>query len=102
MKWKDWPTGVKWKDLTDDEKKRILEEQLKREESRKGRRNYFSQRGEWKKTIRKRPQNYNKIKNIVMFLNNHNIPISRESILEELGDLPTIDDNEAIEFILKE
>ena len=47
MKWKDWPTGVKWKDLTDDEKKRILEEQLKREESRKGRRNYFSQREDW-------------------------------------------------------
>ena len=59
-------------------------------------------RKEWKENIKTRPTNYNKINNIAVLLNRHNIPINRQSILEELVDFPTNDDNEAIEFVLRE
>lgn len=45
------------------------------------------------------PKNYQKIHNIVEFLKRQQREISRASILEEM-DNPTVDDNQAIEYIL--
>jgi hypothetical protein len=61
-----------------------------------------SQLKDWKENIKARPTNYNKIKEITLLLNGNNIPINRQSILEELVDFPTNKDNEAIEFVLRE
>ena len=51
---------------------------------------------------RTRPKNYNKIFEIVRWLKVQNKTVDRQNILEELVDLPTNEDNEAIEFILGE
>jgi hypothetical protein len=58
--------------------------------------------GEWQNQIAERPKNYSKIFSIVEYLKNQDISINRESILEELPGLSSNDDNEAIEFILRE
>lgn len=57
---------------------------------------------DWKKNILQRPDNWDKINYIVMHLKKQNIPISRQTILEELLDKPTNEDNLAIEYILRE
>lgn len=54
---------------------------------------------QWKETL-KRPENYNKIFNYIDYLEKNNIPVNQQSILEELGEPPTIEDNEAIEYFL--
>ena len=50
----------------------------------------------------KQPEQYNKIRNITDLLERMNIKINRENILEELMGEPTNEDNEAIEYRLKE
>ena len=56
----------------------------------------------WKEEVQNRPKNYNKIFEIVRWLKVQNKTVDRQNILEELVDLPTNEDNEAIEFILGE
>jgi hypothetical protein len=47
------------------------------------------------------PKNYNKIQIIVQMLKHQNKEINRVNILEEMEEeVPTVDDNEAIEYIL--
>tara|TARA_R110000824_G_C14890855_1_gene644408 strand:+ start:90 stop:671 length:582 start_codon:yes stop_codon:yes gene_type:complete len=54
----------------------------------------------WKDKIQNRPKNYDKIEAIIDLLKKNNNPITRQNILDELVDLPTNEDNQAIEFIL--
>ena len=56
----------------------------------------------WKEEVQNRPKNYNKIFEIVRALKAQNKTVDRQNILEELEELPTNEDNEAIEFILGE
>ena len=58
---------------------------------------------DWQDNIRLRPKNYNKVKNIILYLKANNKPLSRNFILEELDqDFLTNEDNLAIEYVLKE
>jgi len=54
----------------------------------------------WKEELQNRPENYNKIFEITMSLKAQNKTVDRQNILEELEELPTNEDNQAIEFIL--
>jgi len=57
---------------------------------------------DWKDNMRLRPNNYEKINNIAIYLRTWNKPINRQSILEEIDGNPTNEDNLAIEYFLKE
>ena len=56
----------------------------------------------WQRNVAARPDNWNKINTIVLHLKRQNKPINRQTILEELLDKPTNEDNLAIEYVLKE
>ena len=63
---------------------------------------YPKYKKDWKKNVSARPDNWNKINTIVLHLKRQNIPISRQTIIEELLDKPTNEDNLAIEYVLRE
>lgn len=111
-KWKDWIEGTK-EGLEDDFKEsrgsprstKLDEHEWRESHWREQLRSQKGREGERKKEkIRESyevPKNYNKIQTIVQMLKHQNKEINKVNILEELeGEVLTVDDNEAIEYIL--
>mgnify|MGYP003147818253 CR=1 FL=1 len=110
-KWKDWIASEK-EILEDDfnyhrgspRSTKLDEYEWRDSHWREQRRKQKGREGERKKEkIRESyevPKNYNKIQTIVQMLKHQNKEINKVNILKELDEVPTVEDNEAIEYIL--